>query len=169
MAEAWVLHTERKWMKYTLQILDPKYYRRLNDVLLSNHGKIQINFLLEHWGQLKDVHGRVYQPPIDLDKCKEQYEEWKTLYVVDLAAMFEGLKPYDRCLGFYRLSALQYGEEYDQWMKLWRCLLLDWNASMKMERVFRIRKLMQSEECGSYGCVNKRCMCFVYANMDVLV
>eukprot|EP01083_Nonionella_stella_P234325 824948_1 len=87
---------------------------------------------LEHWGQLKDVHGRVYQPPIDLDKCKEQYEEWKTLYVVDLAAMFEGLKPYDRCLGFYRLSALQYGEEYDQWMKLWRCLLLDWNASMKM-------------------------------------
>ena len=143
---------ERKWMKAELSLIDPAYYHQIGDAALQSYGRSSLKLLLDHWGENKDVMGKVHLRKVNRELCEEEYNDWKR-YAKDEAVNCSGiLDDYDRCLEFYRINCINYGSDYPQWFRLWRLILGNTNSSMSLERIFRTRKLYQTETCSIYSC-----------------
>ena len=146
---------EREWMQFEMELVDPIYYHEKSSTLLKVHGEIAIDKLLEHWGEMKkDALGKLHSPPIDKNLAKKQYMEWRDKYAVGEAATFMlmGDNVYDRCIGFFVKNHIEYNLLFPEWLKLWKFIILDEGSTMDLERVFRIRKMIQNEMCSRFEC-----------------
>eukprot|EP01084_Bolivina_argentea_P100785 180846_1 len=115
---------------------------------------MQIQVLLDPYGKHKNVHGKIHQPPVNFILCYNQFKQWKMKHSVEEAANFALIKDdtYMRCLGYFSKNYIDYHLQYDQWMLLWKFIISENNQSMSMERVFRIRKLIQKDVCSGFDC-----------------
>eukprot|EP01083_Nonionella_stella_P039619 107735_1 len=143
--------TQRAWMKACMDLIDPTYYHRKDPILLQTYGIHQITLLLKHYGKSKNIDGRIHTPlSADPRAVINEYNEWKKKTNEMTWNFMEISDGYLRCTGFYAKSAQDYGRHYPRWHRLWSLILLDYNQSMSLERLFRVRKLIQTETCSSY-------------------
>ena len=92
-----------------------------------------------------------FEAVINAKPCEEEYNDWK-LFAIKETTKVVGLEnDYDRIMSFYRQTHLKYGSDYPNWYKLYNRILLNYNSSMSLERIFRVRNLYQLAICSNYS------------------
>ena len=142
---------ERNWMRAERDLIEPKNIHGLSGNMLLNYGNASIDVLLKCYGKNKLQNNKQFESVINAKSCKEEYNDWKLFAIKETSKVIALDIDYDRILLFYRYTHMKYGSNYPNWYQLYDRILLNYNSSMSLERIFRVRNLYQLAICSKYS------------------